>query len=81
MNNGNGSWFHSVWKKGGARDLPKKSGWYAVRPECCQVTLRVMLAPNLYDVFPEGDDLKHDVYDYEWWYPLKHQHDPLPEFR
>lgn len=92
--NGNGRWFHSVWLKGGARLQPTKSGWYAARPECCNMTVKLFLAPNLLDCYVEGEDsegtydeagifypMRRNADDYEWWYPLKHQHDRLPEFR
>lgn len=78
-NNGNG-WIRSYWI-GAAKVAPRQAGWYAVRPECCDITVRAFLAPNLLDVYVEGDDLKRDIYDYEWWYPLDHEHQRLPEFK
>lgn len=78
--NGN-QWFHSYWR-GAARVNPTKPGWYAARPECCNTTVKVFIYPNLLDVFVEGQqELKYDVYDFEWWHELKSEHDKLPEFR
>lgn len=80
-NNGNGKWFHSIWTKGGGRSNPVKPGWYAARPECCDTTVKLFLSPDLLNCYVEGSDLNYDVYDFEWWYPLKGEHDRLPEFR
>lgn len=77
--NGNG-WVHSYWKGAARAGTPKRSGWYAARPECCDVTVKVMVYPNLLDCYVEGENLKYDVYDFSHWYPLKGEHDRLPEF-
>lgn len=78
--NGNGKWFQSTWRRG-ARLNPRKPGWYAARPECCDVTVRVLIYPNLLDVYVEGNENKYDVYDFEWWHELKSEKDRLPDFR
>ena len=76
--NGNGKWFHAHWV-GGARLNPTRSGWYAARPECCNMVVRVQLHKNLFDCYVEGSDLKYDVYDFDMWYKLKNRDDELPE--
>lgn len=76
----NGRWFKSYWTKGGSRVNPTKSGWYAAVPEdCTRCIHRVFLAPDLLNVYVEGDDLNRDVYDFNWWYPLRNQHENLPD--
>lgn len=80
--NGNGKWFHSTWTKKGGRVNPTKSGWYAAVPDDCdKCVTKVWLDGNLLDVYVEGNDLKYDVYDFEWWFPLKTPYDQLPKFR
>lgn len=79
--NGNGKWFHSKWNEKGGRLNPNKPGWYAARPECCDVTVKVFIYDDLLDVYVEGNENKYDVYDFNWWYPLRTPHDQLPEFR
>jgi hypothetical protein len=79
--NGNGRWFQSYWTKKGGYIIPRQPGWYAARPECCDMTVKIFLYENLLDVYVEGNDNKYDVYDFKWWYPLKTQKDKLPEFR
>lgn len=77
--NGNG-WFHSYWKGPARAGNPTKPGWYAARPECCEMTVKVLVYPNLFEVYVEGQELKYDIYDFEWWHKLKSEHDRLPEF-
>lgn len=80
--NGNGQWIHSYWTKGGAKvNLPKKGGWYAARPECCRMTVKVYVDTNLLYCIVEGSDMNYDVCDFSHWYPLKHRNDELPEFK
>ena len=79
--NGNGKWFHAHWV-GNVRLNPTRSGWYAAIPEDCSTcgVTRVHIEENLLDVYVEGNALKYDVYDFEWWHPLKTPHDDLPNF-
>lgn len=77
--NGNGKWFHAHWV-GAVRLNPKESGWYAARPECCDMIVRVRLARNLFDCHVQGADLNYDVYDFSHWYKLESPDDELPEF-
>jgi hypothetical protein len=77
----NGKWFRSYWIKGGSRVNPTKAGWYAAIPEDCNRCIhKVLLSTDLLSVYVEGDDLNHDVYDFNWWYPLNNQNDRLPDF-
>lgn len=78
--NGNG-WFHSYWKRGAVRvGAPRQAGWYAAKPECCQTVVKVLVYPNLLDCYVEGEDLKYDIYDFDWWKQLSNEHDELPKF-
>lgn len=76
-------WIQAKWLPGGARvNNPTKPGWYAAVPESCdRCVQKVFVDPDLLDVYVENDDLRHDVYDFVWWYPLKSQRDRLPQFR
>lgn len=77
--NGNG-WIRSYWKGHVKANLPRNSGWYAAVPESCDVcVLKVYIEENLFDCYAEGDEMKHDVYDYSHWYKIRSPHDSLPE--
>jgi hypothetical protein len=78
--NGNGTWFHSYWMGWIRVNNPKKHGWYAARPGCCKMTVRVFIDENLFDCRVDGSDLKYNVEDFDWWYPLKKMHEELPKF-
>lgn len=79
--NGNGKWIHSYWMRNGAKaNVPTKPGWYAARPECCYMTVKVYVGENLLDCIVEDSDMKYDVYDFSYWYKLKGAGDNLPEF-
>lgn len=80
--NGNGKWFQSYWRRGGIRvGNPTRSGWYAAKPEDCSScrVVKVFLYDDLLDVYVEGNENKYDVYDFNWWYPLKTPH-ASPEY-
>lgn len=79
----NGKWIHSIWTNRGVKSFyPRKSGWYAAKPEDCNSCyVKLYVTENLYDCIVLGDELYRNVEEYEWWYPLKSQYDNIPEFR